>query len=248
MSPSHAVKQKRRYRYYGSSMVAAVDDTTLKAAALRLPAVELEQAVIEAATTLLADNRTVMALSQVDAQSTRRRIDTAQALGSAMRIERKSEVRRKLQSLDFAMVVHSDGINASISRRRLVALLDGTAPVAEDDGVRMPLIINTAPDQRGRNLKLVLRTGGEQKPNVDPELIALIRKAEAARQQLFGQASVTNDRTAERVARLAFLAPNIISVILEGRQPPSLTPRRLMKHAAIPLDWNGQRKALGFGG
>lgn len=246
MSPSHAVKQNRRYRYYGSSMAAAVDDTTIKAPALRLPAVELEQAVIEAATTFLTDHRTVMGLPQVDAQSTRRRIDAAQTLGSAMRSGRKSEVRQTLQSFDLAMVVHPDGIDASISHRRLVALLDGTAPVADDDGVRMPLIINTAPDQRGRNLKLVLRTGDEQKPNVDPELVALIRKAEAARQQLFAQTSVTNDRVAERVARLAFLAPDIITAILEGRQPPSLTPRRLMKHAAIPLDWRGQRKALGF--
>lgn len=40
-------------------------------------------------------------------------------------------------------------------------------PVAEDDGVRLPLIINTTPDQRGRNLKLVLRAAEEQKPNVD---------------------------------------------------------------------------------
>jgi hypothetical protein len=119
----------------------------------------LEQAVIEAATTLRTDHRTVVALPLIDAQSTRRRIDAAQALGSAMRSGRKSEVRQTLQSFDLAMVVHPDGIDASISRRRLVALLEGTAPVADDDGVRMPLIINTAPDQRGRNLKLVLRTG-----------------------------------------------------------------------------------------
>ena len=67
-----------------------------------------------------------------------------------------------------------------------------------------------------------------------------------AQQQLFNGSSVTNDRAAERVARLAFLAPDIISAILDGRQPPSLTSRRLMKHAAIPLDWKGQRKELGF--
>ena len=73
------------------------------------------------------------------------------------------------------------------------------------------------------------------------------RKAEAARQQLFAGSSGTNYRAAERIARLAFLAPDIIMAILEGRHPPSLTARRLMKHAAIPLDWKGQRKALGFG-
>lgn len=246
MSPGHAVKQKRRYRYYASSMAAAVDDTMIKAPGLRLPAAELEQASIDAAASLLADHRTIMTLPQVDAQTTRRRIDAAQPLGLSMRGGRKSEVRGTLQSLDLTMVVHPDGIDASISRRRLVALLDCTAAIAEDDGVRLPLIINTAPDQRGRNLKLVLRSSEEQKPNVDLELVALIRKAEAARQQLFVEASGTSNRAAERVARLAFLAPDIISAILDGRQPASLTPRRLMKHAAIPLDWKGQRKALGF--
>ncbi|WP_176590058.1 hypothetical protein [Sphingobium sp. EM0848] len=31
-----------------------------------------------------------------------------------------------------------------------------------------------------------------------------------------------------------------------SRQPPSLTPRSLIKLAAIPLDWKRQREALGF--
>lgn len=247
MSPSHAVKQKRRYRYYVSSMTAVADDATIKAPALRLPAAELEQATIDAVASLIVDQRTIMALPQVDAQSTRRRIDAGPALGSAIQGGRKNEVRQSLQSLDLAIIVRPDGIEASISRRRLVALLDGTPQIAEDDGVRLPLLIATAPDRRGRNLKLVLRSDEERKPNVDLELVALIRKAEAARQQLFTQTSTTNDRAAERVARLAFLAPDIITAILEGRQPPSLTPRRLMKHAAIPLDWKGQRMALGFG-
>ena len=247
MSPSHAVKQKRRYRYYGSSMAAAVDGTMIKAPALRLPAAELEQAAIDATASLIGDHRTILALPQVDAQTTRWRIDAAETVASTVRAERKSEVRRMLQSLDLAIVVHPERINASVSRRRLVALLDASAPVVEDDGVRLLLTINTAPDKRGRNLKLVLRSSEVQKPRVDPVLVAMIRKAEAARQQLFAGSSGTNDRAAERIARLAFLAPDIIMAILEGRHPPSLTARRLMKHAAIPLDWKGQRKALGFG-
>jgi len=55
-----------------------------------------------------------------------------------------------------------------------------------------------------------------------------------------------NNRECERIARLAFLAPDIVAAILDGRQPPSLTSRRLFKYASIPLDWKSQRKALGF--
>jgi len=78
------------------------------------------------------------------------------------------------------MVAQPAGIDASISRRRLIALLDGTAPISEDDGVRLPLIINTAPDQRGHNLKLVLRSSEEQKPSVDLEVS--IRRAPPCRE------------------------------------------------------------------
>jgi site-specific DNA recombinase len=125
-------------------------------------------------------------------------------------------------------------------------LLDGVAPVPEDDGIRLPLIITAVPDQRGRNLKLMLESSDEQKPSVNLDLLAMIRKAEAARQRLFADPSGADDRAAERLARLAFLGPDIIVAILDGRLPPSPTPRRLIKHAAIPLDWKAQRKAIGF--
>ena len=102
------------------------------------------------------------------------------------------------------------------------------------------------PWRRGRNLKLVL---GSQTvlPKISPELIALLRRAETIRERLFQQdASMLRDRKAERIARLAFLAPDIVDAILTGRQPRSLTTRRLMQQPRIPLDWKQQRQALGF--
>lgn len=247
MSPSHAVKQQRRYRYYVSS-AAVVSDAADKSPALRLPAPELEQMVIDAISDLLCDQRTIMALPQVDARSLVQRTNAAQALASKMEKSDKAQVRQQLQSLGIAIVVNPDRIEASISRRLLVAVLDGTAPAADDDGVRLPVDIPTKPDRRGHNLKLVLRSEKERPAKIDPDLIALLRKAEAARQQLFDQtdSSDATDREVERIARLAFLAPDIITDILEGRQPPSLTPRRLLKQASIPLDWKSQRQALGF--
>jgi hypothetical protein len=128
-----------------------------------------------------------------------------------------------------------------------VSLLDGAAPAAEDDGVRIPIVIPTKPDRRGHNLKLVLRSEKERPAKIDPDLIVLLQKAAAARQQLFADgAEAKADRECERIARLAFLAPDIVAAILDGRQPPSLTSRRLFKYASIPLDWKSQRKALGF--
>ncbi len=47
-----------------------------------------------------------------------------------------------------------------------------------------------------------------------------------------------------RILRLTLLAPDIITAILEGREPSGLSLGKLTK--TLPLDWVEQRKVLGF--
>ena len=47
-----------------------------------------------------------------------------------------------------------------------------------------------------------------------------------------------------RLLRLAFLAPDIVTAILNGRHPPQLTANRLMDDTRLPLDWTAQRELL----
>jgi hypothetical protein len=47
-------------------------------------------------------------------------------------------------------------------------------------------------------------------------------------------------------ADVTILAPDIVSAILSGKDPPELTARRLMDDTRPPLDWNEQRQRLGF--
>ncbi len=49
-----------------------------------------------------------------------------------------------------------------------------------------------------------------------------------------------------RLVRISWLAPDIISAILEGRQPVQLTAHHLMRCAEIPMDWTEQRNFIGF--
>ena len=46
--------------------------------------------------------------------------------------------------------------------------------------------------------------------------------------------------------RLAYLAPDIVTAIIDGRQPPGLTANTLMRNTRLPLRWEAQRKRLGF--
>jgi site-specific DNA recombinase len=57
---------------------------------------------------------------------------------------------------------------------------------------------------------------------------------------------INSKRHLNRLARLAWLAPDIISDILDGRQPPHLTGRYLLRCGDVPLDWSSQRAFLGF--
>lgn len=45
---------------------------------------------------------------------------------------------------------------------------------------------------------------------------------------------------------LAFLAPSIVSAILRGEQPVSLTATQLLRVRNLPLGWADQVKVLGF--
>ncbi|MBT8413260.1 MAG: hypothetical protein KJO30_02930, partial [Boseongicola sp.] len=49
-----------------------------------------------------------------------------------------------------------------------------------------------------------------------------------------------------RILPLAWLAPDISTAILEGRQPSNLTAKTLRALPELPLDWAEQQRILGF--
>ena len=49
-----------------------------------------------------------------------------------------------------------------------------------------------------------------------------------------------------RLVRLSYLTPDIVQAILDGRQPPDLTPDKLLAHSRLPIGWHEQRTVLGF--
>jgi len=91
----------------------------------------------------------------------------------------------------------------------------------------------------------------------DTSLIDVLKDAVAARQKLLADTNETlNEITARTtkskgrltaLARVSFLAPDIITDILAGRQPPELSVKRLLRTSQdLPLDWPSQRVFLGF--
>src|SRR4051794_6139135 len=79
-------------------------------------------------------------------------------------------------------------------------------------------------------------------------------RAHVIRERLVADRSLTLEEIAKsqgvvpsyatRLFRLALLAPDIVSAILSGTQPPELTARRLMDDTRLPLTWPEQRQQL----
>jgi site-specific DNA recombinase len=90
----------------------------------------------------------------------------------------------------------------------------------------------------------------------DEALIRLIANAHAARKAMAETDAGPSDSLADgqsfsvhyqhHLARLGGLAPDIVTAILEGRQPAGLTRTKLSRVKNLPLAWSDQRKMLGF--
>ncbi len=87
--------------------------------------------------------------------------------------------------------------------------------------------------------------GAAAQPAADPALVTLITRAHRTAAALL-DGSLPPDRYAVRIARLAYLAPDITAAILEGRQPHAMTSRTLLMTSDLPLDWQAQRIRLGM--
>lgn len=61
-----------------------------------------------------------------------------------------------------------------------------------------------------------------------------------------GWGNNVSDSYVKKIMPLAFLAPNIVEAIMTGKQPAHLTTQMLIRQMHIPLDWQEQRRALGF--
>ena len=165
-----------------------------------------------------------------------------------------SETRELILSNVDRVIVHHDEIEVTLKIKG-----EGSTAASSEAGgmsesqstLRLPL-----PPPRPRERKEILVPGnsGAQPCRVDRELILALARARswmrALRQaQFVDTAEIAHryelsDAHVRRLLRFAYLAPDIVEAIVEGRQPRVLTVKLLLR--GIPLDWANQRAAFGF--
>jgi DNA invertase Pin-like site-specific DNA recombinase len=255
LTPSHAVKKGRRYRYYVSA--ALITDAGTDREGWRLAAREIEEAVIRIlADALTSPARLVERFGAVGMPSDQMR----KLLGLAARMaatlggspgERAKLVRKLVEKI----IVDENTIVIKLRRGLLLgADVPSSASEAASDSA-VELTAAAAFTRRGAETKLVLPGLAQQKHSskCDPALIKAISRGRAWFEELatgrvrslqvLAKRDGISRRYIRRLVGLAFLSPELVETILQGRQSVGLTATRLIE-LDLPLDWTEQHKLL----
>jgi site-specific DNA recombinase len=257
MSPRHAGKLHRRYRYY-VSVPEEGQPRPSNSAIVRISAGEVEAAVVTGIVDVLGDPARLIA-ALVIGESAAAQIDDAQRSAATLATEigtmSHMALREVLEKLNLQIVVDDDEITATLSRQQLAERLETVLSVGAEgtaDG-RASVPMPKLPRRAGKEVRLTIAPqSSAAAARRDGALVALIVKAHQARDLLVGQGApvpstaITSHRHLTRLARLSYLAPDIIVAILEGRQPRTITSRSLLRISGIPLSWEDQRTMLGI--
>lgn len=254
MSPRNNRKGDLKFRYY-VSVDDAPTDPHAPTRTTRLAAGEAEAAVIQGVMALFTNPAALVKLLVNDAAdgATVHSIQAkANELAAALPSMVPSALRHLLQSIGLKVAIDGQATSATFSRAGLSERF-GIACVAANGEARCSLAVPQLLKRCGIEIRLAIPPDGSDAPTQrDGNLVTLIVKAHQARDQLLGIGAPTSTVVAmgaqhvNRMARLAFLAPDIIKAILEGRQPKTLTARSLLRVSDLPLAWTDQRKLLGF--
>lgn len=244
MSPSHTLKSDKRYRYYVSNGAGSEQGGM----SMRLPAKTLDAAVISALLRAAGDTTSLIdGVSSISATEISRLRFGQKKLTEQVQGARTSTLRPLLLALDLRIVVDGDRISASCCKLSVMKALDPRA-VWSVPASRITFEVPASLQRRGHEHRLRVDPIGPNGER-DLKLMALIIRAYSAREQLAAMdMSAPRDARRElaRVARVSYLAPDIVAAIYDGRQPRDLRSRKL-ERGELPLCWKAQREMLGFG-
>ena len=254
--PTHTIKNAKRHRYYARKYTrGVVADSTVPA---RIRAGEIEPVVIARVTALLGDGgelrRHLGDIGRSEA-AWRAFVSSAQALAGRVTGLDGIGLRALIGRLVRRVQIGVDRIDVSVIRSRLISEISGTSAVESKSAIEDVSVLSGDVILRhhGRGARIVIPPVGVRSATARPdlELVKAISNARRWYRRLLEEPSVSMtalggeaglDRShVRRRLRLAMLAPDLVAIIVSGRQDGSLTIDGLTK-APLPLDWREQRR------
>jgi site-specific DNA recombinase len=261
MTPTHAVKKGKRYRYYVSTALIT-GSRSEHPKGRRAPAGDVEGLVVDRLRALFASGAEVsnaIAPLGLDAATQRAVLERSAKLAERWATLASLELRERVRSLVQQIQIGDAQILVWLDRSAIVtSVMPDAAPKPADCAPPVePLVLSITASLRrtGKGMRLVIGNGAVKA--IDNGLVSLIARALATRSMLLAGRDDSIDAMAVRLAvrrdylavlmRLSYLSPEIIRAIAAGEQPIELAPTRLVALSRnLPHDWQEQRRLLGF--
>jgi site-specific DNA recombinase len=251
--PKHTMTVKKRHNYYVTRSLMARSHLRRPGNWLRVSAPKLERCVLDLLTERMRDRNWI--LCQVPtSRRLRFTLDKAQELAREVsgQLERNTGVIAKLvRRVEIDKVTLRLLLNRSWLYERLgLVACKGSSPFG---GGPIEVSLTGHGIRCGNEMRAVLESAGSP-PQRDHRLVKGVLRAIrwfnslatgefATMKELAEVEGCGADLISDRIG-MAFLAPDIVEAILEGRQPPSLTLAKLARACPLPTSWEEQRKLL----
>jgi DNA invertase Pin-like site-specific DNA recombinase len=253
MIPSHTQRGKRRYRYYVAASLS-LSREGIGEGGLRIPAHDLEAVVWSRVKDfLMSPTELLNGLGDVGGRQ-------GQVIQLAAKVvqdwEEKTQAFKRdwLKTFLSKVVVSPMSLLIQVNPEALRSLVG--QPKSPDTMEAISLESEIRFKRGGRGLRLILQgsQGNWPEAHLDRPLIKavaqgrywydLLLSGQAKSREEIAKANGISGQHVARLLPLAWLAPDIVEAILEGRQPKGLTVKRL--RMKFPMDWAEQRQVLGF--
>jgi site-specific DNA recombinase len=268
LTPTHAVKKGTRYRYYVSkSLITGTAKDYSQGR--RVPAGNLEGLVIGRLRAFLADEGALLSAigdAEQNGAEQKRLIARGRQISEELPALAPDAARSILMTLINRVDIRPEHLEIRICRKQLHSLLQARslessladpAPANHPDDI-LKLKVKARLQRVGREMKLVMQNA-EDRAQADPALLRIVARAHDFQERLIQDPNLTVPAMASqerltigylsRLLRLPSLAPDIVTAIINGKHPPALNAKRLMRLALkLPTDWAAQRKLLGLQG
>ena len=249
MTPSHAIKAGKRYRYYVTHATHLASD---QPPAARIAAHGLEALVLARLAEFFSSRHRIADLLGAAAADT---VSRAWQLADrhASRLQESSARRSIVEALDLQLRLAPDHVAMDVQLTGLRTLLGVAAEHTTNDEHGSVTIV--APMLRVRQHKdvrlIVADSAGTGAGVINAPLVALLGEARSAYDAMLAAPDGTVIDLAKRMGqcrkrlakllRIAMLAPDIVQRCLAGIQPVTLTTAKLFA-SDLPTSWAEQRK------
>jgi site-specific DNA recombinase len=245
-----ATKHGRRYRYYVSKCLVN-GSVANKNKGWRLSAPEVERAVAIGVRHILNDRAGLLKAlesSDIEAPDPTAALEWVSSL--LLCLQNDSDAVACLTELIDRVELRGDGVALTVK----IPIPCSPAGVSTSRILPLTRFVPLVMKRRGVENRIIIAGGDDLPRNVDQALLKAIARSRAWFDELSSgrvrsladiarRENITR-RYVERLSRLAFTAPSMVTAICEGRQPAQLSAETLLNRVDLPLDWPTQLKLL----